>query len=320
MIIGASFGGVPSLTATAGPGLSLMTEGIGLAVAAEVPIVVVDVMRGGPSTGIPAKSEQSDLSFAVGGLHGDAPRLVLAPSSISDCIRTTQWAVELAEQLQSPALLLSDQFMGQSRAIVDAPQLPAPEGRRLLDEANTPGYKRYGDTPSGVSPMAVPGTPGTTYTADGLEHSESGVPSSQATDHRRQLDKRLRKLMRHDYGSRWADVEGSASLALITFGSAAGPAREAARRAAAQGVDVRVIVLRLIAPLQPEAMAQALQGVRRVLVVEQNHEGQLLRYLRGVARLPGEPAGFHRPGPLPLRPDDIRAAIVEWAAAEEETK
>jgi 2-oxoglutarate ferredoxin oxidoreductase subunit alpha len=128
MIIGSSFGGVPSLTATAGPGLSLMTEGIGLAVAAEVPIVVVDVMRGGPSTGIPAKSEQSDLSFAVGGLHGDAPRLVLAPSSISDCIATTQWAVELAEVLQSPALLLSDQFMGQSGAMVDPPGLPVRGG------------------------------------------------------------------------------------------------------------------------------------------------------------------------------------------------
>jgi 2-oxoglutarate ferredoxin oxidoreductase subunit alpha len=111
MIIGASYGGVPSLTATAGPGLALMTEGIGLAVAAEVPIVVVDVMRGGPSTGIPAKSEQSDLSFAVSGLHGDAPRLVLAPSSISDCVATTQWAVELAEALQAPAIVLSDQFM-----------------------------------------------------------------------------------------------------------------------------------------------------------------------------------------------------------------
>ena len=95
-----------------------MTEGIGLAVAAEVPIVVVDVMRGGPSTGIPAKTEQSDLSFAVSGLHGDAPRLVLAPSSISDCVATTQWAVELAETLQAPAIVLSDQFMGQSRAVV----------------------------------------------------------------------------------------------------------------------------------------------------------------------------------------------------------
>jgi 2-oxoglutarate ferredoxin oxidoreductase subunit alpha len=321
MIIGASFGGVPSLTATAGPGLSLMTEGLGLAVAAEVPIVVVDVMRGGPSTGIPAKSEQSDLSFAVGGLHGDAPRLVLAPSSISDCIRTTQWAVELAETLQAPALVLSDQFMGQSRAIVDVPQLPPPAGgKRLIAEANSPEYKRYRDTPSGVSPMAIPGTPGNTYTADGLEHMETGVPSSQATDHRRQLDKRLRKLMQHDYGSRWADIEGDGALAVITFGSASGPVREAVRRAAEEGVDVRLIVLRLIAPIQPQAIALALKGVQRVMVVEQNHEGQLLRYLKGVARLPGDPAGFHRPGPLPLRPADIRAALVEWAAAKEETK
>ena len=88
---------MPSLTATAGPGLSLMTEALGLAVSAEVPIVVVDVMRGGPSTGIPAKSEQSDLSFAVSGLHGDAPRLVLAPNGIADCLATTEWAVQLAE-------------------------------------------------------------------------------------------------------------------------------------------------------------------------------------------------------------------------------
>jgi 2-oxoglutarate ferredoxin oxidoreductase subunit alpha len=320
MIIGASFGGVPSLTATAGPGLSLMTEGLGLAVAAEVPIVVVDVMRGGPSTGIPAKSEQSDLSFAVGGLHGDAPRLVLAPTSISDCIATTQWAVELAEALQAPALVLSDQFMGQSRAIVDAPKLPPPHVKRLVAPANSPGYKRYADTPNGVSPMAIPGTPGNTYTADGLEHTETGVPSSQATDHTRQLDKRLRKLMQHDYGSRWADIEGDAPLAVVTFGSAAGPVREAARRAAGQGVAVRVIVLRLLAPLQEQVIAQALAGVRRVMVVEQNHEGQLLRYLRGVARLPGDPAGFHRPGPLPLRPGDICTALLEWAAAKEETK
>nr|WP_269129390.1 2-oxoacid:acceptor oxidoreductase subunit alpha [Ramlibacter alkalitolerans] len=320
MIIGSSFGGVPSLTATAGPGLSLMTEGIGLAVAAEVPIVVVDVMRGGPSTGIPAKSEQSDLSFAVGGLHGDAPRLVLAPSSISDCIATTQWAVELAEVLQSPALLLSDQFMGQSRAIVDPPRLPEPGGKRLLAPADTPSYQRYQDTPSGVSPMAIPGTPGNTYTADGLEHTETGVPSSQAADHARQLDKRSRKLLQHDYGSRWADIEGDGPCAVITFGSAAGPAREAVKRAAAQGVPVRLVVLRLIAPLQAAAMAQALEGVQQVMVVEQNHEGQLLRYLRGVADLPGRPAGFHRPGPLPLRPADICSALLAWAQAKEETR
>ena len=180
MIIGASYGGVPSLTATAGPGLALMAEGIGLAVAAEVPIVVVDVMRGGPSTGIPAKSEQSDLSFAVDGLHGDAPRLVLAPNSIADCLATTEWAVQLAEALQAPALVLSDQFMGQSRAVIDQPTQGPVTARRLVAEAESPAYRRYLDTPSGVSPMARPGTPGTVYTADGLEHSERGIPSSGA--------------------------------------------------------------------------------------------------------------------------------------------
>jgi 2-oxoglutarate/2-oxoacid ferredoxin oxidoreductase subunit alpha len=315
MIIGASYGGVPSLTATAGPGLALMTEGLGLAVAAEVPIVVVDVMRGGPSTGIPAKSEQSDLSFAVGGLHGDAPRLVLAPSSISDCVATTQWAVELAEALQAPAIVLSDQFMGQSRAIVERPAVRTSGAARLTVPANTPDYKRYRDTESGISPMAIPGTPGTVYTADGLEHTEAAIPSSQARDHSVQLDKRERKLMCHDYGSRWADIEGDGPLAVVTFGSSSGPAREAVQRAAAKGVAVRLVVLRLLAPLQPEAIALAFKGVERVMVVEQNHGAQLLRYLRGSADLPGRPVSFHRPGPLPLRPAELCAAICEWAGA-----
>ncbi len=314
MIIGASFGGVPSLTATAGPGLSLMAEGIGLAVAAEVPIVVVDVMRGGPSTGIPAKSEQSDLSFAVFGLHGDAPRLVLAPSSIEDCAGTTQWAVELAEALQAPALVLSDQFMGQSRAIVDRPEDRPCRTERLTAVEHTPDYKRYRDTESGISPMAIPGTPGVTYTADGLEHNEGAIPSSQSRDHRLQLAKRERKLLRHDYGARWADVEGEGELAVVTFGSASGPVREALQRAAARGVKARLIVLRLLAPLQPSVVAQALAGVQRVMVVEQNHGGQLLRYLRGVLDLPGRPAGFARPGPLPLRPGEVCEALVAWAA------
>ncbi len=149
MIIGASYGGIPALTATAGPGLALMTEALGLACCAEVPIVVVDVMRGGPSTGIPAKSEQSDLAYAVGGLPGDAPRLVLAPNSIADCVATTQWAVLLAETLQAPAIVLSDQFMGQSRAIVDRPDEPGFVGARLTAVPGTTDYKRYRDTPSG---------------------------------------------------------------------------------------------------------------------------------------------------------------------------
>ena len=315
MIIGASFGGVPSLTATAGPGLALMAEGLGLAVAAEVPIIVVDVMRGGPSTGLPAKSEQSDLSFAVDGLHGDAPRLVLAPTSIADCLLTTEWAVQLAEALQAPAIVLSDQFMGQSRAVIDRPTQAAEPARRLTAAADTPDYRRYLDTPSGVSPMALPGTPGTVYTADGLEHSERGIPSSQAAEHRKQLDKRERKLMLHDYGPRWADIEGDGELAVITFGSTTGAVREALERAAARGLSLKLIALRLLAPLQLDALSNALAGVRAVLVVEQNHGGQLLRYLRSRADLPGRPTGLHRPGPLPLRPGELCSAFVDWAAA-----
>ncbi|HHS89602.1 MAG TPA: 2-oxoglutarate synthase, partial [Rhodobacteraceae bacterium] len=112
MAIGASFGGKPSLTATSGPGLSLMIEALGLATAAEVPVVVIDVMRGGPSTGIPTKSEQSDLNIAIYGCHGDAPHVVVAPLSVSDCVFTAQWAFHLAETLQAPAIVLSDQFLG----------------------------------------------------------------------------------------------------------------------------------------------------------------------------------------------------------------
>ena len=312
MIVGASYGGVPSLTATAGPGLSLMTEGIGLAVASEVPIVVVDVMRGGPSTGIPAKSEQSDLSYAVSGLHGDAPRLVLAPTSIADCLATTQWAVHLAEALQAPALVLSDQFMGQSRAVVDVPAPLASATRRLTAAPSVPEYKRYRDTESGVSPMAIPGTPGVVYTADGLEHSEGGIPSSQARDHRTQLDKRLRKLEQYDYGELWADVEGQGDRAIVTFGSAAAPLREALQRLRERGVDVRLVALRLLAPLSQARFHEALDGVAQVLVVEQNHGAQLYRYLRAMLDLPGRPQSFHRPGPLPLRPGELVNAILAW--------
>ncbi|UCE32629.1 MAG: 2-oxoacid:acceptor oxidoreductase subunit alpha, partial [Burkholderiales bacterium] len=316
MIIGASYGSVPSLTATAGPGLALMAEGIGLAVAAEVPIVVVDVMRGGPSTGIPAKSEQSDLSFAVDGLHGDAPRLVLAPTSIGDCMTTTAWAVQLAEALQSPAIVLSDQFMGQSRAVIDRPAQSPALAQRMTAQAGETEYRRYLDVPSGISPMAVPGTPGTVYTADGLEHNERGIPSSQAEDHRRQLAKRERKLAQYDYGPRWADVEGDGELAVITFGSTSGAVREAIARCALRGLSLRLIAIRLLAPLQPAVLAQALDGVRQVMVVEQNYGGQLLRYLRGRFDLPGRPAGLHRPGPLPLRPGELSEAFADWAAAQ----
>jgi 2-oxoglutarate ferredoxin oxidoreductase subunit alpha len=315
MAIGASYGGVPSLTATAGPGLALMTEALGLSVAAEVPIVVVDVMRGGPSTGIPAKSEQSDVSIALWGLHGDAPRIVVAPNSVADCLTTTQWAVHLAEQLQAPAIVLSDQFLGQARAVADRPADVAYIGERLTASAGTEAYKRYAITDSGVSPMAVPGTPGLQYTADGLEHNERGIPSSGAADHRAQLAKRERKLVAHDYGGQWADIEGEGDLAVVTVGSCTGPVREALARAKADGVHARLVSMRLLAPARPELLAAALAGAKRVLVVEQNHGGQFFRYLRAMFDLPREVRSYRHPGPLPVRPDEVYQQLAEWSRA-----
>ena len=315
MIIGASYGGVPALTATSGPGLSLMTEALGLACAAEVPIVVVDVMRGGPSTGIPAKSEQSDVSIAVNGMHGDAPRIVVAPNSVADCLTATQWAVHLAESLQAPAIVLSDQFFGQTRAVINRPADVSFAGQRLVAPAQTEGYQRYAITESGVSPMAIPGTPGVVYTADGLEHNERGIPSSGARDHGAQLAKREKKLSLHDFGAQWADIEGEGDIAVVTFGSCTGPAREALARAASEGIRARLVSLRLLAPLQTGRLAGALAGVKRVLVVEQNQGGQLLKYLRSEFDLPGKVASLRHPGPLPIRADEIHQQLLQWSRA-----
>jgi len=316
MVLGASFGGVPALTATSGPGLSLMVESLGLGVAAELPVVVIDVMRTGPSTGIATKSEQADLNLALYGVHGDAPHLVLAPNSVADCLYTTQWAVALAERLQVPAIVLSDQFLGQARAVVDRPADLAFASERLLATAHEPGYRRYALTPSGLSPMALPGTPGLAYVAEGLAHTERGTPSSAAADQLAQLDKRARKLARADFGAHWASVEGEdTELAVITWGSTTGAVREACRRAAADGLALRLISLRLLSPPQPERLAAALGRARRALVVEQSHSGQLLRYLRAEYALAAELKSLRKPGPNPFRPEEVHRALVEWGRA-----
>ncbi|ABI56051.1 2-oxoacid:acceptor oxidoreductase subunit alpha [Alkalilimnicola ehrlichii MLHE-1] len=316
MCIGASFGGTPALTATSGPGLSLMVESLGLAVASETPVVVVNVMRGGPSTGIPTKSEQADLNIALYGLHGDAPHLVVAANGIADCLAATQWAVHLAEALQSPAIVLSDQALGQARAVIDRPQRVDYRAQRKTADRPGEGYLRYAITEDGVSPMAIPGTPCGEYTADGLEHAERGTPSTQASHHQAQLDKRLRKLTGHDYGAYWADIEGDGELAVITWGSSTSPVREALERAQAEGITARMVSVRLLSPAQPEALAAALDGVSRLLVVEQSHDGQFHRYLRAHYDLPGTVRAFHHPGPLPIRPGEVLEQLRQLAQQE----
>jgi 2-oxoglutarate ferredoxin oxidoreductase subunit alpha len=318
MIIGSAFGGVPALTATSGPGLSLMQEGIGLAVASETPIVVVNVMRGGPSTGIPTKSEQSDLSAAIHGLHGDAPHLVLAALDIADCAHTVAWATRLAWRLQTAAIVLSDQSLGQSRAVCD-PVAELPEDAAAARSRVPMGageYHRYVVTADGVSPMSVPGDAGLAYTADGLEHDPEGAPSSRFADHLAQLDKRRRKLLEFDYGPDWAAVSdgehapaADAALCLITFGSCAGALVEAAERLRRAGHPARTIALRLLAPLRRDALLAAI-GSAGVLVVEQNHGAQLFHYLHAERALPASARSLAHPGPLPLRPAEIVAAAA----------
>jgi len=313
MIIGASFGGRASVTATSGPGLALMVEAIGLAQASEIPAVIIDVMRGGPSTGIPTKSEQSDLNIAVYGCHGDAPHVVVAPLSVADCLFTGQWAVHLAEAMQVPVIVLSDQSLGQARIIIDKPaNIAFFAQRKTYEPVVEEVYSRYALTADGVSPMAIPGVAGGQYTADGLTHAISGRPSSKNEDHRDQLDKRLSKINDFDYGDHWAEIEGSGDTVILTWGSIAGPAREALRLLEEDGTQVKLVAMRLISPFPKEALLGALEGAKRVLVIEQTHDGQFKQYLRAQCDLPGDIKYFHRAGPKAIGPTEICTQIRDW--------
>ncbi len=313
MIIGASYGGRASITATSGPGLSLMSEAIGLAAASEVPVVVVNVMRGGPSTGIPTKSEQSDLNIAVYGCHGDAPHLVTAPLSVADCVFTGQWTVYLAEAMQTPAIILSDQSLGQAQVLTDRPaNVTFLAKRKLHDAQQSDTYNRYALTADGISPMAIPGTAGGQYTADGLTHSPRGTPSTKAADHLDQHDKRERKITEFDYGDHWAEVEGDADIAILTWGSMTGPAREAVHILKGEGIKVKLIAMRLISPFLKQKFLSALEGSSRILVLEQTHSGQFFRYLRAQCDLPAELRHFHRPGPKNINSSEICSQIRDW--------
>jgi 2-oxoglutarate ferredoxin oxidoreductase subunit alpha len=160
--------------------------------------------------------------------------------------------------------------------------------------------------------MSIPGQAGGQYTADGLEHTEAGAPSSLPEDHLAQLEKRERKINDFDYGEHWADLEGSGETAVITWGSTTGPVREALSRLREQGKNVRLIAVRLLAPERPVEMAVALKGIKRLLVVEQSHSKQFHRYLRAAYDLQAEVRVFNRPGPLPFRPNEIIEQLKKW--------
>jgi 2-oxoglutarate/2-oxoacid ferredoxin oxidoreductase subunit alpha len=312
MALGASFGGVPSMSVTSGPGLSLMTESLGLATAAEIPVVVVDVMRTGPSTGIPTRTEQADLNLAVYGAHGSAPRVVVAPTSVADCVETTRWAVEIAESRQTPVIVLSDQLLGQTRVIIDPVAASADHAKRAISTGMDAAYRRYASNASGVSPTSIPGSPGLAWVAEGLIHDESGAPSATSFDHRHQLDKRRHKLEGFDYGPHWAEVSGDGDIAVVTWGSSCGAVQEAIDRLREDALNIRMVCLRLLAPLPVTLLARALSGVQAALVIELNHDAQLARILKGGLDLPLRWSSFARPGPHAFRPSEVEHAIIRW--------
>lgn len=311
MTLGASYGGTPAMTVTSGPGFSLMIETLGLAVAAEIPFVLVDVMRAGPSTGIASKTEQSDINLAIYGGHGDAPRVVLAPVSVADCISTAEYAVYVAESLQTPVIVLSDQALGQATTVIDpSTERPTPLRRRTNGVAPGKPFKRYAIGGEAVTPMPLPGTPHFEWVAEGLTHNEAGLPASGAAAHVAQIEKRSKKIRQFDPGEHWGEVWGEGDVAVLAIGSTVGPAREAAARLAASGSKVRVIALRVLSPLPIAPLSRALDGVRRILVIEQNHGAQLYHYLLGYKAIPPSAESVARPGPSPFRPSEIATYVA----------
>jgi 2-oxoglutarate ferredoxin oxidoreductase subunit alpha len=317
--VGASFAGKKALTATSGPGLSLKTEMLGLATIAELPLVCIDVQRGGPSTGIPTKSEQSDLFQAAFSAHGDVVRPVLAPTSVADTFPVTVEAFNIAERYQTPVLLLSDQEIAQRKETVEPfdPSRLAVVNRRVPDASELSDYARFRATASGVSPISHPGMAGGSYLASGIEHTDTGAPTASGQAHARMNEKRFRKLdplsRRHDLFS----VDGSpdAPLGVVAWGSLAGVAQEALREAHAEGLRVKLLVPRLLYPVAAEVYRDFFASVSAGVVVEQSHQGQLHRLLRMFVDVPPGVKSLCRSGANPITPEDVLAELRSLARA-----
>jgi len=307
--IGASFAGKKAFTATSGPGLSLKTEMLGLASMAELPLVCLDVQRGGPSTGLPTKSEQSDLFQAAFSAHGDVLRPVIAPTSVADTFAATVEAFNLAERYQTPVILLSDQETAQRKETVEPFELEQFEivGRLRPDAAELDDYARFRATESGVSPISHPGLRGGNYLASGIEHNERGAPTASGSVHARMNAKRFRKLdalqQRRDLFSSYGDT--NAPLALLAWGSLAGVAQEALQRAEAEGILVKLMVPRLLYPVAEEVYRRFFASVAAGLVVEQSHQSQLYRLLRMFVDVPAGVRPLCRSGANPITPEEV---------------
>lgn len=314
MVLGASFAGVKAMTASSGPGIDLMTEFLGLAGMAEVPCVIVDCQRAGPSTGMPTKTEQSDLRHAISGGHGDAPRIVTALSSVEDAFYGIIRAFNYAVRCQMPVIVLSDQYLAQRTATVRKPDIH----KVAIEEVAKPGtveveyYKRFRITESGVSPVTFPGTKGGGFAATGIEHTEDSELSYEPDNHRRMTEKRWRKmnllLAGPDLFRRYGPLD--ADIGIVGWGSSEGVIREAVQIANSTGYRVAAFHPKLLHPL-PNELGDFVRSVKVVIVPELNFTGHFAKEIR--ARYLTDVIQLNKVAGLPFTPSEILEKIEEVA-------
>jgi 2-oxoglutarate ferredoxin oxidoreductase subunit alpha len=332
-VLGASFGGVRAMTATSGPGFSLMTELIGLGSMAELPAVIVDSQRAGPSTGMPTKMEQADLSFALTAGHGDTPRIIVAPANVADCYSLMIEAFNMAERYQMPVLFLTDQSLSARVESVDRSVFQPMELQGRIqwaaqdsNGASTNGhssnghaaigaeehsYARYAYTASGISPISTPGPGAMTYVATGLEHDEHGHPDYEPQDHTAMIQKRFRKLQTAaeelPKPQRYGDED--ATIGIIGWGSTEGTIQEAVDRARAKGYKVASLHPKILSPLPDSTILDFIHSVKQVIVPECNYSGQLANLLGAKYGL--QAIRLNKFGGIPFTAGEILRAIEE---------
>jgi 2-oxoglutarate/2-oxoacid ferredoxin oxidoreductase subunit alpha len=281
MALGAAFGGHLGVTATSGPGMDLKTETIGLAATLELPLVVIDVQRAGPSTGMPTKTEQSDLLMAIHGRHGESPVPVVAASTPGQCFEAAYEAVRIAVRYRTPVILLSDLFLANSS---EPWRIPATAGLPPIDpafaEPSSNGFEPYARDERGARPWAIPGTPGLAHRIGGLEKQDvTGDISYDGANHARMTRLRAEKVAGIEVPPLDVDADPGARLLVLGWGSSLGAIRAAARRVRGNGKPLAVAHLRHLNPL-PANTGDVLRSFERVLVPEMN-TGQLAQLLRG---------------------------------------
>lgn len=286
MAAGAALAGARAMTATSGPGISLMQEGVSHLGSAEIPLVIVDCQRAGPSTGMPTKPEQSDLTMVVHGGNGDFPMVALAPGDPTDCFELSVAATNLAQRLQGPVYLVLDQAVAQDSMTVptfDLGAVAVERGKRLDagEIEKLAEYRRYLITEDGISPWSVPGTQHGMSLVTGNERNEWGLVTTEPGNRTAMIDKRLRKVtaLRSELpgARRWGTAD--AAVGLLGIGMQAGVMRDAADRLAADGLEVSCLQPRTLWPVPEETVAFVNQR-RTTYVIEHNAQGQLAELLR----------------------------------------